>query len=270
MALTEFQRGVCRIIAANRVRGGESYVAGGAALSTITASPRISRDIDLFHDSGEAVVATWEADRRLLASRGYAVDLRRQFAGFVEAIVSQSGEQVILQWVRDSAYRFFPLIEHEDFGLTLHPFDLAVNKVLALVGRVEPRDWIDIHHCHERIQRLGLLAWAGCGKDPGLSPSFILEQAGRSAHYSQAEIDKLEFAGPPPDAAALSRRWLAMMDEARRIVDALPAERAGTCVLDASGALFQGGLPELRLALAQGALRFHAGALRGALPKMIP
>jgi hypothetical protein len=58
MALTEFQRGVCRIIAANRMRGGESYVAGRAALSTITASPRISRDIDLFHDSGEAVVAT--------------------------------------------------------------------------------------------------------------------------------------------------------------------------------------------------------------------
>ena len=54
MALTEFQRSVCRVIAANRVRGGESYVAGGAALAEITASPRISRDIDLFHDSSEA------------------------------------------------------------------------------------------------------------------------------------------------------------------------------------------------------------------------
>ena len=28
----------------------------------------------------------------------------------------------------------FPLLEHEQLGLTLHPFDLATNKVLALVG----------------------------------------------------------------------------------------------------------------------------------------
>ena len=131
------------------------------------------------------------------------------------------------------------------------------------------RDWIDLHHCHLRIQRLGLLAWAGCGKDPGLSPRYILEQAGRSAHYSQTEIDRLEFAGPPPDAAALSRQWLAMMDEARIVVDTLPAERAGTCVLTAAGSLFPGGPIELRQALAKGELRFHEGTLRGALPQVI-
>jgi hypothetical protein len=268
MALTGFQRGVCRIIARNRIRGGESYVAGGAALATITASPRISRDIDLFHDSVEAVAVTWEADRGLLESNGYAVAVRRQFAGFVEALVSQPGGQVVLQWVRDSAYRFFPLVEHADFGLTLHPFDLAINKVLALVGRLEARDWIDVHHCHERIQRLGLLVWAGCGKDPGLSPRFILEQAGRSAHYSQAEIAKLEFEGAPPDAVELSRRWMAMMTEAREIVEALPPEHAGKCVLSSSGVMFREGLTELRRALADGRLRFHEGSLRGALPQV--
>jgi len=268
MALTDFQRGVCRLIAAHRIQGGESYVAGGVALSTLTGSPRISRDIDLFHDSGEAVAATWEADRRLLAAHGYGMDLRRQWPGFVEAIVSRADGQVVLQWVRDSAYRFFPLMQHEDFGLTLHPFDLAVNKVLALVGRLEPRDWIDLHYCHGRIQRLGLLAWAGCGKDPGLSPGFILEQAGRSAHYAQAEIDELEFSGPAPNAADLSRQWHAMMDEAHRMVEILPPERAGTCVLNAAGALFQGGLPELRQALARDELRFHQGAMRGALPQV--
>jgi len=38
---------------------------------------------------------------------------------------------VILEWARDSAFRFFPLIEHPDLGIVLHPFDLAANKVLA-------------------------------------------------------------------------------------------------------------------------------------------
>jgi hypothetical protein len=38
-------------------------------------------------------------------------------------------------------------VRHPDFGLTLHPFDLATNKVLALVGRTEVRDWVDMVEC---------------------------------------------------------------------------------------------------------------------------
>jgi hypothetical protein len=128
------------------------------------------------------------------------------------------------------AFRFFPLVQHEDFGLTLHPFDLATNKVLALVGRLEARDWVDVINCHERIQRFGYLAWAASGKDPGFSPAAILEQAGRSARYSVAEIAELSFAGPPPDAAELSRRWHAMLNEARDLVSILPPAEIGKCV----------------------------------------
>jgi acetyl-CoA/propionyl-CoA carboxylase biotin carboxyl carrier protein len=42
---------------------GESYVAGAAALNALTGAARISRDIDLFHDTAEAVGASWEAAR---------------------------------------------------------------------------------------------------------------------------------------------------------------------------------------------------------------
>jgi hypothetical protein len=34
----------------------------------------------------------------------------------------------------------------------LHPFDLATNKVLALVGRVEPRDFVDTLTCADELQ----------------------------------------------------------------------------------------------------------------------
>ena len=54
------------------------------------------------------------------------------------------------------------------------------------------------------------------------------------------------------------------------IVEMLPVEEAGKCVLTSTGALFSGGPVELRHALAQGELRFHAGALRGALPRIAP
>jgi hypothetical protein len=73
----------------------------------------------------------------LLEASGFGVEVLRERLSFVEALVSRAQDTTLLQWVRDSAYRFFPLVEHELFGLALHPFDLATNKVLALVGRLE-------------------------------------------------------------------------------------------------------------------------------------
>lgn len=269
MALTEFQRTVCRLIAANRKEGGESYVAGGVALNTLTQSPRISRDIDLFHDTEEALIETWRADRRLLEAHGYRVTPTREGPGFVEAEVGKGTQQVQLHWARDSAFRFFPLVTHEDFGLTLHPFDLATNKVLALVGRLEVRDWLDVIRSHERIQPLGYLAWAACGKDLGYSPSFILEQAARTTHYSRVELEQLDFEGSPPDIQHLSQRWRRALSEAREICALLPPDQVGKCVLDREGRLFGGDPPRLGSALTGRTLQFHAGSIGGALPHLV-
>lgn len=266
MAITAFQRAICRLIAANRVEQGESYVAGGVALNLLAGGRRISRDIDLFHDTEEALDATWDADRTLLESDGFEVRVVRERASFVEAVVSRGGESALLQWARDSAYRFFPLVAHEELGLALHPFDLATNKVLALVGRLEVRDWVDLITCHERVQRLGYLAWAACGKDPGYNPAMILEQAGRSGRYSADEVAGLSFDGPPPDAAALARTWHEMLAEAKEIAALLPAAQAGRCVLGPDGGLYAGDLARLRADLSPNSLAFHAGRIRGAYP----
>jgi hypothetical protein len=55
---------------------------------------------------------------------------------------------------------------------------------------------------------------------------------------------------------------------ARTVVALLPAEEAGRAVLDEGGRLFRGDAADLRLSLARGALRFHAGSIRGALPRL--
>ncbi len=268
MALTALQRRVCRLIAANRKAGGESYVAGGVALNELLAGERISRDIDLFRDSEEALAATWKADRPLLEAAGLELEVVRERPGFVEARVRGDGDSVLLEWARNSAFRFFPLVEHAELGLTLHPFDLATNKVLALVGRLEVRDWIDLIQCHERLQPLGYLIWAACGKDPGFGPLGLLEEAGRTSRYSADEINALIFSGPPPDAAALSRKWHGALAQAREILAALPLESTGHAVLTANGALFGGPRAALLEALAAEQVRFHRGALRGVFPQL--
>ncbi|MCA1585725.1 MAG: hypothetical protein LC791_13485 [Acidobacteria bacterium] len=266
MALTAFQRRIVRLLADRRRSGGESYIAGGVALNVALAAHRVSRDVDLFHDTAEAVAMSFEADRTVLCAAGYVLSVIRERSAFIEAEVSGQEGRLLIEWARDSAFRFFPLVEHEELGLTLHPFDLATNKVLALVGRLEVRDWIDVLVCDERLQPLGLLAWGACGKDPGFSPQAILEQAARTSRYTEEEVAALEFSGPPPQAADLARRWRRALEAAHESIAALPARHAGEAVLAASGDLFRGGAAAIREALSTRGLLFHRGRIGGALP----
>jgi hypothetical protein len=267
MALTELQRRICRVLAERRKRQGESYVAGGAALNELLGGARRSHDLDLFHDTQEALAATWDADREALASAGMIIEPIRVLPSYVEARVGDGGERELLQWAQDSAYRFFPLLEHDVFGLTLHPFDLATNKVLALVGRRKVRDWVDAIQCHQVLQPIGYLAWAAAGKDPGFSPSAIVEEAAR-VRYAQPELERLAFQGPAPSSAALSARWHAAIADARELVRVLPADEVGKCVLAPTGVPLTAGPEELAAALAAGRVRFHEGRIGGAFPEL--
>lgn len=269
MALTALQRRVCRLLAESRIASGESYVAGGAALTELIGSPRISRDVDLFHDTDEALEASWRADRALLEADGLGVRVLRERSGLVEAEVHDGDDRALLEWARDSAYRFFPLEEHTEFGLTLHPFDLATNKVLALVGRLEVRDWVDVIASDERVQPLGYLAWAASGKDPGFGPGAIIEAAARSGRYSADEVAGLDYAGEAPDAAELGRAWHRILGSARDTIAVLPPDEVGACVLDLDGRLLQEPSTGLAQAIEQGRVRFHRGSIRGALPRVM-
>lgn len=269
MALSDFQRRVCRLLATNRIASGESYVAGGVALNELIGASRLSRDIDLFHDTDEALEASWRADRKALEAAGIAVRTLRARIGLVEAEVDDGSDRARLEWARDSAFRFFPLQEHDELGLTLHPFDLATNKVLAMVGRVEVRDWVDVIASDEHVQPLGYLAWAASGKDPGFGPGAILEVAARTGRYSADEVGQLAFGGATPDAARLAQAWHGILDMARATIDSLPPQHAGTCVLDADGNLLRADAENLTDALAAGQVRFHRGSIRGAMPRLV-
>jgi len=58
--------------------------------------------------------------------------------------------------------------------------------------------------CDKVLQPFGYLVWASCGKDPGLNPLFLMEQARRAGRYTRAELSSLEFAGTRPDASELA------------------------------------------------------------------
>jgi len=266
MAITKFQRTICQLISESRKLNGSSYIAGGLSLNLLTNASRISHDIDIFNDTYEALQMGWENDKRLLENNDYAIDIIRERATFIEALVSKNRDKVILQWTCDSAFRFFPLVEHEDFGLTLHPVDLATNKSLALVGRLEVRDWIDMITSHDKIQHLGLIFWAACGKDPGFSPILILSEAYRSAHYSQAELDTLIFKEKISTAMEYSLKWKKILSEAKNIIDLLPENEIGKCILNEDGGLLTGSAQEICNMIKKEKCIFHEGTIYGAFP----
>lgn len=268
MAVTPFQARVLKLLAANRIKEGETYVAGGLALNHQLHRPRVSHDIDVFSDTDEALYFSANVDRETLKSTGLTVAVKRELPFMIEVTVSDGKETTDIQWVKDSAYRFFPLVEDDVLGVTLHPFDLATNKLLALASRNVPRDWIDTVSCSEILQPLGLLAWAANGKDKGLTPRFILEMAAK-VHYSQSELDLAILSTENIDVVAMSEKWRAMLDDARGMITVLPPDKIGSAVLNRDGTLFKGTTETLAAALREDAVVFHPGRICGAWPQIV-
>lgn len=265
MATTRFQAEVLKLIASSRVAKGASYIAGGLALNHQLRRPRLSSDIDVFNEGSEALARAAECDIAILSAAGYDLQNIRRTEYMVEYKVGNGVETTDIQWVIDSAYRFFPLVTDDLLGYTLHPFDLATNKLLALEGRRVPRDWVDMVSCCESIQPLAYLTWAANGKDQSITPFYLLEVAAQ-VHYSKVEFEKAIRAEEEIDGVQLATKWRKMIAEARRTVTLLPPEEVGKVVLDKEGCLFRGSDDELVAALDAGEIIFHEGSYHGAWP----
>ncbi len=222
--LTSFQQAVARLLAAHR--SPDSYLAGGAALHIEPNSIRYSNDLDYFNDSTERVASAFATDRRVLQDAGYVVAVAIERDGFVRALVHRDAESTKVEWVHDTAWRFLPAIRSEVAGYCLHPLDLAINKVLALVGRDEPRDFLDTLHVDEHILCLGALIWAGAGKDPGFTPLMLLGMLRRRGRNRPEDFARLKLVEQPslPD---LKRRWLAALDQAESFLAARAPDEMG-------------------------------------------
>ncbi len=211
LPLTPFQQAVARLLSSQRTP--DSYLAGGAALHLEPNSIRYSNDLDYFNDSTERVASAFATDRRALQDAGYGVDVVIERNGFVRALVKGDAGSTKVEWVHDTAWRFLPTIRSDVAGYCLHPIDLAINKLLALVGRDEPRDFLDTLHVHDHVLCLGALIWAGAGKDPGFTPPMLLGMLQRRGRYRPEDFARLWLVQQPslPD---LKQRWLAALDHA--------------------------------------------------------
>ena len=220
--LTPIQSKILKILASNR--DPESFVAGSRPLNRDSA--RFSSDIDVFHDREERIAQAATLDSQTLTKQGFTLEWIRRESGIYSVVVRSGDLSTRLEWVADSDFRFFPVIEDEMFGFMLHPVDLATNKVAAAYGRREPRDIVDLITIHERILPLGAAIWASAGKALGFTPEGIINEIRRVARYTRADFDRVA-SEPPVDPEQTMIRLRLYLQQAEAFVLQMPTDQVG-------------------------------------------
>ena len=128
MPVGPFESEVLRILAANR--NPESFIGGATVLNHEPNSPRTSEDIDIFHDNELSLQKSVEQDQHTLEQNGFQVKVMFSRPSFHRANVSKETDSTKMEWVHDSAFRFFPVERDELMGFRLNFWDAATNKVL--------------------------------------------------------------------------------------------------------------------------------------------
>jgi hypothetical protein len=212
-----------------RYRDPESDVAG--AVPIYRDGPRYSADMDVFKDRRERVAEAARYDIAALEAAGFSVRQLRELPTVIGVEVSKHGQSTRLEWVSDSDYRFFPTVPDPQFGYVLSMADLAVNKLMAAVGRREPRGVIDLLTLHEKHLPLGAMAWAAAEVAPGYTPEGLLAELRRNTRYCAADYRQLAL-DQSVDADDVARRLKAAIEAAERFVRAMPSEKVGRLFLE--------------------------------------
>lgn len=263
MPLTDFQLTLLSTLTA--APNDDRYLAGGAALHFSPTSARYSDALDFFHDSEARVASAFAADRARLEHAGYHVDVELTLPGFVRTVVRRGEDATRVDWARDTAWRFMPLRRHPMGVLLLDPIDVAVNKVLALAGRDESRDFVDVLFVHRHVLPLAALIWATVGKDPGLTPLSLLELLKRHGRYRPEDFERLHLA-QPFDLKEARQIWLAALDAAASFARERPPGEVGCLYYSIREARFVA--PRADTSLADQGVQLHFGTPGGVLPQL--
>jgi hypothetical protein len=212
MPISGLQREVATIALRVAARYGFA-LAGGNALMAYGVIDRPTEDVDLFSDQETGVAAAAEAVEAALRAAGFSAerqdgvnDLGDIFEGIGEGlaewlITSSGGQQTMLQMAYFDRVRGPVTME---VGPVLDLEDLVGWKTVALVTRVEPRDYIDIAAALDHYT-IGQLIGLARARDSGLEERDFSD-AGR-------QLDRMpdglfaRYGLSPADVAELRERF---------------------------------------------------------------
>jgi predicted nucleotidyltransferase component of viral defense system len=145
------------------------YLTGGTALSAVFLKHRRSNDLDFFTNIEELIRPLSQKLEASLKKEVFKVETLRGFHSFVELSVSSGNDSAVVHFALDSPFRFEQPSDFDEIpGIKIDSLiDIATNKLLALFGRAELRDFIDIYFLiKDHFNKIELIEKAA-QKDPG-------------------------------------------------------------------------------------------------------
>jgi hypothetical protein len=262
MPIGIFEREILRLLARNR--NPDSFIAGATVLLLHPGSIRESQDKGIFHDTAESVEKSSELDVAVLRGAGYEVDLITPQPAFRRGLIRRGELATRVEWVFDSAFRFFPVERDDELGYRLNFWDAATNKLLAFAGRRELRDYLDVLQLHQHHLHLGAVAWAAAGKDAGMTPELVLDLANRNTKFHTDDLADIRLSHAV-DLKECKRAWMVALHESEHLFEQLPPREMGCFYLNSSG---QPVCPDPASADFPKLTR-HFGCVKGAWPRII-
>lgn len=166
-------------------------LAGGYAVQAHGFVDRLSKDVDLFttmaaiSDFATAQAAVADA----LLSDGLEVTVEREGPFFARLAVADPVSRDASTVELGVDWRAYPPVQLE-VGPVLHPDDAVANKLCALYGRAEVRDYIDIHGVLRdgRYPREDLLRLAA-DHDPGFDQAQFAQALRAVRRFPSSAFD---------------------------------------------------------------------------------
>ena len=147
-------------------------LSGGAALSGLHLHHRLSRDIDLFCDSRDAVRLVTQTAKEIATGNGGSLVLVRDGGSFVRAQLTLGAHSLELDVAHEPSEPLQPRDTVD--GITVDSLtDMHANKITCLLSRTEPRDLVDLYF----LDKIGLSTEdalpSALAKDAGVDPAIL-------------------------------------------------------------------------------------------------
>lgn len=167
-------------------------LAGGYAVRAHGMGDRLSSDVDLFTDSPRRADFPSAVDAVIAAfkSHGYSVESAMRNETFARLLLTKVGSAEVDKLELAVDWRAHPPVA-ADIGPVLHPDDAVANKMCALFGRAEARDFLDVdaaissgRYTRERLLELASEA------DPGFDAIMFADAIGSLEQRTDTDFDE--------------------------------------------------------------------------------
>jgi len=171
--LSPLQRRTLRRLFADYRELQAFFLTGGTALACFYFGHRRSDDLDLFTVAPEALLTIPSVMADLGEREGLTVERSRDFTFMQQFLVSDPGDPgtpaLRVEFVKDIQTQFGEL---RNFAGVLvdDPRNIASNKICAVLGRTEPKDFVDLYVLLQQGYDFDELFAEARQKDGGLTP----------------------------------------------------------------------------------------------------